>query len=261
MKKKILWIALAAAVVLCGCVVGKSIPATERTVSEEASGAAKHAHTDTSEVIQNFVGTIEEDFEQSAVVRVDDGYVICSSGNLVTVNLETEDGLLDVEAGDKVYVEYTGAVMESMPLQLMEQLTISVIESAGSFEDVDDALLEAGTLDGVIVELLDVTPTSAKLGILNTTDLEIIYGEDYNLQMYEKDEWTDVPYLIDNWAINSIGYSPTKNIRAEWDVDWTVFHGELGPGRYRIVKPIMDFRGTGDFTNYHYFIEFEIPEE
>ena len=220
------------------------------------------AYLDNSGGVQNFTGTVEEDYETSAVVKIDDnGYWILSSGNLVTVGLNNRDELLDVEVGDKVYVEYFGGVMESMPLQLQNQLHISTIDRAGSFEDVDDALLDVGTLDGVVVELLDVTPTSAKLGILNTTDLEVDYGEDYNIQVFEDGEWHDVPYLVDNWAIPAIGYTTPKNIRVEWDVDWSVLHGELESGKYRIAKSLMDFRGTGDYTTYHYFLEFELPAE
>ena len=220
------------------------------------------AYLDTSGGVQNFTGTVEEDYETSALVKIDDnGYWILSSGNLVTVGLNNRDELLDVEVGDKVYVEYFGGVMESMPLQLQNQLHISTIDRAGSFEDVDDALLDVGTLDGVVVELLEVTPTSAKLGILNTTDLEVDYGEDYNLQVFADGEWHDVPYLVDNWAIPAIGYTTLKNVRVEWDVDWSVFHGKLKPGKYRIAKHLMDFRGTGDYSTYHYFLEFELPAE
>ncbi len=143
---------------------------------------------------------------------MDDGdYSIHSSGDLVTVDLTKGDERLDVEVGDKVYVEFIGPVMESMPLQLMDQLTISVLENAGAFEDVDEALLTVGTLDGVTVELLDVTPTSAKLGILNTTDLDVQFGEDYNLQVFEEGDWKDVPYLIDNWAVTAIAYRAHKD--------------------------------------------------
>ena len=115
------------------------------------------AYLDTSGGVQNFTGTVEEDYETSALVKIDDnGYWILSSGNLVTVGLNNRDELLDVEVGNKVYVEYFGGVMESMPLQLQNQLHISTIDRAGSFEDVDDALLDVGTLDGVVVELLEL---------------------------------------------------------------------------------------------------------
>ena len=224
--------------------------------------SVKYARLNMFGGVQDFTGIIEDDFENTAVVRIDDnGYSICSSGHRVTVDLTKGEERLDVEVGDHVYVQYIGAVMESSPLQLMDQISVSVIENAGSFEDVDDALLEANTLEGVTMTLLDVTPTSAKIGILNTTDLRIQFGDDYNLQVYAEDDWKDVPYLIDNWAFNAIAYMALKDQQAEWDVDWTVFHGELEPGKYRIVKAVMDFRGTGDWSEHHFSVEFEIPEE
>ena len=196
------------------------------------------------------------------MIKIDDqGYWILSSGDLVTVGLDNGIECLDAEVGDKVYVEYFGGVMESMPLQLANQLHISLIDRAGSLEDVDDALMETGTMDGVSVELLDVTPTSAKLGILNTSDKEVLYGEDYSLQVFKNNDWEAVPYVIENWGFHSIGYSPQKNVRTEWDADWEWLYGKLEPGQYRMVKSFMDFRETGDYTDYHYFIEFEIPEE
>lgn len=42
------------------------------------------------------------------------------------------------------------------------------------------------------------------------------------------------------------------------DVDWNWLYGVLEPGRYRIIKPVDDFRGTGDFTMYYLGAEFEI---
>ena len=116
-------------------------------------------------------------------------------------------------------------------------------------------------MDGVSVELLDVTPTSATIGILDTSDKEVLYGEDYSLQVFKDNDWEAVPYVIENWWFHSIGYSPQKNIRTEWEADWEWLYGKLEPGQYRMVKSFMDFRGTGDYTEYHYFIEFEISEE
>lgn len=119
------------------------------------------------------------------MIKIDDqGYWILGFGDLVTVGLDNGIECLDVEVGDKVYVEYFGGVMESMPLQLANQLHISLIDSAGSLEDVDDALLDMGTMEGVSVELLDVTPTSAKLGILNTSDKEVLYGFQRNRRLH-----------------------------------------------------------------------------
>lgn len=119
---------------------------------------------------------------------------------------------------------------------------------------------ELNNFDGVSMKVTDVSKTSAKLEILNTTDLEVMFGEDYDLQVFQNGKWSSLPYLIDNWGFNSIGYKALKDEPYTWEVDWTVFHGELSPGTYRIVKSVMDFRASGDYTNYHLASEFTISE-
>lgn len=119
---------------------------------------------------------------------------------------------------------------------------------------------ELNNFNGVSMKVIEASGTSAKLEILNTTDLVVMFGEDYNLQVLQNGKWSSIPYLIDNWGFNSIGYEALKDKPYTWEVDWTVFHGELSPGTYRIVKSVMDFRASGDYTNYHLASEFTITE-
>lgn len=247
-KMKVVMLVIAAATMITGCQQVQNL--------KNEMEMKKAMNT-----VYEFTGTIAEDYEKSAVVHVDEGYPIRSSGTRVTVSLNVDDELLDVQVGDKVHVEYKGRVMESMPLQLDDQISISVIDSAGDFEDVDDVLLEANTLEGVEMTLLDATPTSVKLSILNTTDMEILYGSDYVLQIYEQGDWQDMPYLVENAAFTSEAYTAVKDQPSEWEVNWEVFHGPLDEGTYRIVKSVMDFRGTGDYTDYYLSLEFVITEE
>lgn len=114
--------------------------------------------------------------------------------------------------------------------------------------------------DGVSMEIISGSSTSIKLEILNTVDLDIQFGEDYDLQILQNGRWEGLPYLIENWGFNSIAYMAPKDQPIIWEVDWTVFHGELLPGTYRIVKSIMDFRETGDYTNYYLDAQFTIDE-
>ena len=114
--------------------------------------------------------------------------------------------------------------------------------------------------DGVSMEILFGSSTSVKLEILNTVDLDVQFGEDYDLQILQNGKWESLPYLIENWGFNSIAYMAPKDEPMIWEVDWTVFHGELSPGTYRIVKSIMDFRETGDYTNYYLDAQFTIDE-
>ena len=113
-------------------------------------------------------------------------------------------------------------------------------------------------LDGVSMKVISASPTFASLEILNTTDLQIRYGSDYDLQVFQDGEWYSLSYLIDNWGFTAIGYDTIKNVPSEFDISWELFHGTLSAGDYRIVKGISDFRGSGDFTRYYLAAEFRI---
>lgn len=68
-----------------------------------------------------FSGTIESIHNDSAIIAIEEGEIL-SSGDKVSVNLSVnEEDTFAV--GDRVVVEYDGAVMESYPLQVH---TISV---------------------------------------------------------------------------------------------------------------------------------------
>lgn len=73
---------------------------------------------------QSFEGTIREIHGTSAVVEVDEGFPIRSSGDRVSVSLEEEAA--KAQAGDRVRVTYSGSVMESYPLQLGNQKSIQL---------------------------------------------------------------------------------------------------------------------------------------
>ena len=94
--------------------------------------------------------------------------------------------------------------------------------------------------------------------ILNTTDLDINYGSDYDLQVFQDGEWYSLSYLIDNWAFTAEGYNAIKNVPSEFDINWEIFHGTLSAGDYRIVKNISDRKENGDFTTYYLAAEFRI---
>lgn len=115
-------------------------------------------------------------------------------------------------------------------------------------------------LTGVTMEAVEGSAEagSVKLRLLNETDLEIMFDESYEIQEYKDGYWHNVPYIIDNWAFIDIAYSLKKGVPQEIAVDWHAFHGYLEPGRYRIIKDVDDFRGTGDYITYHIGAEFEI---
>lgn len=48
------------------------------------------------------------------------------------------------------------------------------------------------------------------------------------------------------------------NDSVRWETGWKSYYGELAPGKYRVAKEIMDFRGPGDYDTAVYYAEFEI---
>lgn len=119
------------------------------------------------------------------------------------------------------------------------------------------------SLAGVSMEAVEgsVTAASVRLRLKNETEKDIMFGDVYAIQRYADGQWHSVPYIIDNWGFHEVAYPLFKGEPQEADVDWEVFHGILEPGRYRIIKPVDDFRGTGDFTKYYLGTEFEIKSQ
>ena len=61
-----------------------------------------------------------------------------------------------------------------------------------------------------------------------------------------KGDWYQVPTIIDEYGFNDIGYDLTPSSEAqEFKIDWDWLYGKLDPGEYRLIKNILDFRGTG----------------
>ncbi|MCH5256882.1 MAG: hypothetical protein J1D87_06285 [Lachnospiraceae bacterium] len=113
-------------------------------------------------------------------------------------------------------------------------------------------------LDGVSMKVTSASPTFASLEILNSTDLQIRYGDYYDLQVFQNGEWYSLSYLIDDWGFTAIGYDTIKNVPSEFGINWELFHGTLSAGDYRIVKNISDRKENGDFTTYYLAAEFRI---
>lgn len=66
---------------------------------------------------EEFEGAIEEVYPEGAVIKIDDGWAIRSSGDRVTIRL-SEEQWKTAEIGGRVRVTYDGMVMETYPLQL-----------------------------------------------------------------------------------------------------------------------------------------------
>ena len=93
----------------------------------------------------------------------------------------------------------------------------------------------------------------------NKSSSKCIYGEDFDLEKQLNGRWYKVPVTIKgNYAFTDIGFELASGESREWKVDWKWLYGSLASGDYRIVKGILDFRGTGDYDQYYLAAEFNV---
>jgi len=115
--------------------------------------------------------------------------------------------------------------------------------------------------DGVTMTAKEGTSSSTGLTVFfrNKSSSQCIYGEYFLLEMKINGNWFQVPTVIDsNYGFNDIGYQLASGDDGEWAVDWDWLYGSLDTGEYRIVKDILDFRGSGEYDTYYLGAEFAI---
>ena len=115
-------------------------------------------------------------------------------------------------------------------------------------------------IEGVTMEAAYLEGSTITVTITNNTDKEIEAGDDYRLEYFDETTqgWEELDIIVDNAAFNSIAYIIPKDKPLELEIDYSWFYGELAPGRYRVIKTIVDFRATGDYDQYTYRAEFTI---
>lgn len=89
---------------------------------------------------------------------------------------------------------------------------------------------------------------------------ELQTGSPFFLERFVEGEWLPVSTKPEEvaWTMVALGIQP--NATTKWKVDWEFLYGYLEPGTYRMAKEIMDFRGTGKYTEKTYYAEFSIEE-
>ena len=111
---------------------------------------------------------------------------------------------------------------------------------------------------GVTLSVSDVTATGLtaifKQSGGNPTG-ELMTGSYYRLENKDK----ELAYIVEgDVAWTAEAYMIQKDDSVSMQVNWEWLYGTLEPGTYRIVKPVMDFRGPGDFDEKEYSAEFTV---
>ncbi len=117
---------------------------------------------------------------------------------------------------------------------------------------------EVNTLDGVTMYMKKYSSTEGDVEIRNKYGKELQYGDWYDIQIQQDEEWYSLPLIIDNAGYHDIAYPVQDQTTSVWEVNWSYFYGELPEGKYRIIKDILDIREPGDYTKYYLAAEFDI---
>lgn len=153
--------------------------------------------------------------------------------------------------GDNISAEGTeNTVAETVPSKSVDiaDWKPAPIETVNNFDGVT-MTVKKGT----------VSSTELTLAFENCSKSQCIYGEGFGLEKKINGSWYQVPVAIDgNYGFHSIGYNLASGDNGERVVKWGWLYGNLDTGEYRIVKDILDFRGTGDFDTYYLAAEFTI---
>jgi len=219
--------------------------------------------------------------EMANTVTIDAHIKEINNGNTILISSDTdefpgafevvvEDDVCDISelyGGQNIRVEmYDSGLMNEngkIPVYVAVEISNLIIEEPQEISldeyvnGVGDSY-ELNTLDGVSMWMEKYTSSGGNVEIRNETDKEITFGEWYEIQTIVDDKWTPLPYIVENVGFNEPAYYAPKDETVIWKAEWKWIYGELPKGKYRIIKDMLDFRGTGDYTKYYLAAEFEI---
>ncbi len=219
--------------------------------------------------------------EMANTVTIDAHIKEIHDGNTILLSSDTDEfpGVFEVVVQEDVYpieeldwgqnirVEMydSGLVNESgkIPVYIAVSISNLIIEepediSLDEFVNMAGETYELNTLDGVTMQMEKYTSSGGDVEIRNETDKEITFGDWYVIQSETNGKWKTMPYKVKNVGFHEVAYNAPKDETVIHEVKWDVLYGELPKGRYRIIKDMLDFRGTGDYTEYYLAAEFEI---
>ncbi len=221
-----------------------------------------------------------QDYFNASVTQVNDKFILAevtenvsgalSVGTEVSIscnNISSEE-FPELVVGDYIRVVYAGEILEKDPPGFQQIISVfklneegAVLENAGGEKVTVPAVGDEGFPNwGLTLSVKDVTPSGLTLvctqsGGEMTGELQT--GSDYKLIVL-KEAWEDVPTIIEDYGWDMIAYGISKNDVTEFKYNWEWLYGKLPAGTYRMVKGFTEFRETGDYDNFDYWVEFEI---
>ena len=206
-----------------------------------------------------------QDYFNAKVTQVNDTFLLAevtenvsgaiSVGTEVSISKKSisSEPYPELVVGDNIRVVYAGEVLEKDPPGFQKIISVFKLDENGV---VDEGFPNWGlTLSVKDVTESGLTLVCTQSGGELTGELQT--GSDYKLIVL-KEAWEDVPTIIEDYGWDMIAYGVAKNDVTEFEYDWEWLYGKLPAGTYRMVKGFTEYRATGDYDNFDYWVEFEI---
>ena len=206
-----------------------------------------------------------QDYFNAKVTQVNDSFILAevtenvsgaiSVGTEVSISKKniSSEPYPELVVGDNIRVVYAGEVLEKDPPGFQKIISVFKLDENGV---VDEGFPNWGlTLSVKDVTESGLTLVCTQSGGELTGELQT--GSDYKLIVL-KEAWEDVPTIIEDYGWDMIAYGVSKNDETEFEYNWEWLYGKLPAGTYRMVKGFTEYRETGDYDNFTYWVEFEI---
>ncbi len=100
-----------------------------------------------------------------------------------------------------------------------------------------------------------LTNTGATFILKNDSNVDIQYGEPYEIEIKQDGSWHKINVQLD---FNMIAYELKAKASQEIDINWENGYGALAKGEYRIIKTINIKKEDGTTENSYVIVEFTI---
>lgn len=110
----------------------------------------------------------------------------------------------------------------------------------------------------MIVKEDTISPLGLTVVFANESDEELLYGDEYFLEVKIANKWYEVTIQQDDYGFDAIGYGLQADDKAEMKIDWRWIYGELVAGEYHLIKSITESKGMGNSDEYFLAAPFTI---
>lgn len=162
------------------------------------------------------------------------------------------------EGGDTYFYDILDLGKYNDAHQIFNVINDYVKKNGGTCNMIKDK--DLNDLVNMYIKEDTLTNTSATIVIEDTNPNKIIYGEDFYIEKYDNNTWTNIDTLGENYGFNAMAYYVNEEGKLEMNQDWTHIYGSLPKGTYRLVKNVSfeaKLPSNGD-DKFYIWTEFEI---